>query len=119
SLLGSLLLDSEALDNLPYLPVPAFYRESHRVIYRAILTLAEAGVPADLVTLTRHLAAGGELDRVGGPAYLYGLMDGTPISAHANFYAEIVLEAHRKRELINTARIAMQAAYDGKPVDTI
>lgn len=119
SLLGSLMLDHEALDNLPHVMPEMFYREDHRIIFRAILSLAEAGVPADLVALTRHLATTRQLDRVGGAAFLTGLMEGTPISAYANHYAELVIEAHRAREVIRVAGAIMQGAYDGRPVDEL
>lgn len=119
SLLGSLMLDHEAIDSLPYLPVPAFYKEAHRIVYRAILELSESGTPPDLVLLIKHLTAAGDLQRVGGAAFLSGLMEGTPLSAYASHYAEIVLEEYRKRELINVTRATMQGAYDGTQVDKL
>lgn len=119
SLLGSLMIDHAALDDLPHLPAAAFYAERHRLIFRAILDLANTGTPPDLVALVNQLRATGNLDRVGGPAFLIGLMEDTPIAAYAGHYAEIVLEKHRAREIISVAGQAMQAAFDGTPVDDV
>lgn len=119
SLLGSALIDEAAIDILTTVPTEAFYSERHRHVRRAIVTLAESGQPADLVLITQHLAATGQLDTVGGPAFLMGLAADTPLSAHARHYANLVTEAFQQREIIRVTRTTMQAAYEGQPSSTI
>lgn len=115
SLLGSSMIDDAAVDVLITVPPEAFYSEKHRHVRRAIGHLADAGQPADLVLVTQQLATAGQLEAVGGPAFLMGLAADTPLSAHARHYAALVTEAHRQREIIRIARTAMQSAYEGQP----
>ena len=48
--------------------------------------------PIDLVTLKEELTRAGEIDEVGGPAYLTSLVDGVPRSTNVEHYARIVKE---------------------------
>ena len=50
-------------------------------------------------------------DHVGGPAVVLELFSFVPTAAHAEFYARLVIEAHRLRELIRIATAAIQSAY--------
>src|SRR3990167_4512182 len=87
SVLGSLLLDNRVYADLQDLLVPeSFYKEAHRQIYRAAVDLLSAGRPADLVTVADRLRASGELERVGGPAYLAQLSTETTTSLTAKFH---------------------------------
>lgn len=119
SVLGSVLIDNEMLEVLADMPTEAFYAEKNRVIGREMLALQAAGEPIDLVTLTERLRVNGQLDKVGGLAYLLGLGDAAPVAYRANEYGRIVRENHRARELIALCGQTMQAAYDGQPVDEI
>ena len=83
SVLGGVLLENEALNKaLEILRPEDFYRESHRKIFNALLDLSDKGEPADLVTLTATLKEKGELDAVGGSAYLSTLVDYVPTAAN-------------------------------------
>ena len=44
----------------------AFYRERHRIVYRAIRALNGRGEPVDALTVTEHLTQSGELAEAGG-----------------------------------------------------
>jgi hypothetical protein len=77
-----------------------FYRRDHRLIFRAIQTLAENGKPADAVTLGEWLAANGLAEQVGGLGYLIELAQSTPSSANLPAYADIVREHATLRGLI-------------------
>ena len=58
SVLGGVLLDAQALDRvIEEMSSDDFYRESHRKIFRAMLTLSEKGEPIDLITLADTLKA--------------------------------------------------------------
>src|SRR5215213_11088941 len=43
-----------------------FYRERHRIVYRAIIGLYEQGEPVDALTVSEFLAQHGELAEAGG-----------------------------------------------------
>ena len=71
SVLGAILLDNAAISEaLGVLGAGDFYREAHRRIFAAMLTLSEAGEPIDAVTLTDTLRIGGALEAAGGAAYI-------------------------------------------------
>lgn len=67
SVLGGILLRPDALYDVAAVVQPEiFYREDHRLIYQAILDLAQGGHAVDLVTVTARLKDLGLLGRVGG-----------------------------------------------------
>lgn len=112
SILGAILLHGEALDMVADLIRPEdFFRDAHRRIFAAILALAGAAQPVEFVTLKEALSRKGELDEVGGPAYISALVDGVPRSTNIQHYAAIVKEKSRLRETISTANRLSAAAY--------
>ncbi|MHA0035135.1 replicative DNA helicase [Deinococcus sp. PESE-13] len=113
SVLGSVLLDNDTLAALGDTVTPEmFYREGHRKIFAAMRQLQDHREPVDLVTLSEHLRVSGELDNVGGNAYLIGLSEQVPTAAYAEHYARIVQEKHTLRQLIQASGKAMQLAYE-------
>lgn len=101
SVLGGLMLDNRAWTDLASMLSPEdFYREDHQLIYRGICDLVGANRPCDFVTLSEHLKARGQLDAVGGIAYLNMLAVDTPSAANVMAYAEIVRERAVLRSLI-------------------
>ena len=56
-----------------------------------MVVLSERSQPIDFVTL-KGLARAGELEEVGGPAYITSLADGVPRSTNVEHYARIVGE---------------------------
>jgi replicative DNA helicase len=104
SVLGGILLENEAINRVLEILAPAdFYRESHRKIFRAMMELTDRTEPADLITLSELLKAKGELEAVGGSAYLASLADQVPTAANIAHYARIIREKAILRQLINTA----------------
>lgn len=102
SLLGSLLLDGETFHEIADLVVPEdFYREQHRYIFAAIVRLAAERAPIDIVSVAHQLRAAGQLDTVGGVAYVGGLPREVPTAANVAHYAEIVRRMAIRRTLIH------------------
>lgn len=98
-----------------------FFRDAHRRIFGAMQRVLEKPDAAvDLVVLKDALARKGELDEVGGPAYLSALLDGVPVSMNIEHYAGIVAEMSLYRETIFAANRALAQAYDAdKPASLI
>jgi replicative DNA helicase len=109
--LGAILLDNEAFNRAAeLLDARDFFRDAHRRIFDKMVALTERGQAIDVVTLKDELLRSGELDEVGGPAYIASLVDGVPRSANVESYARIVKEKSTLRSLIHSAnRIAAQA----------
>jgi len=104
SVLGGILLENEAINRVLEIIAPVdFYRESHRKIFRAMLELTDRSEPADLITLSELLKGKGELEAVGGSAYLASLADQVPTAANIAHYARIIREKAILRQLISSA----------------
>ena len=85
--------DDTALDRvLEVMGEADFYRESHRKIFRSMLSLSEKREPIDLITLTDSLREHNELQDIGGATYLAGLVDRVPSAADIVTSARIVRE---------------------------
>ncbi len=114
STLGAMIIDREATAvGLEMLQPEDFYREAHRKIFEAIRELFERNEPIDLITLQEELERRGELDDVGGAAYLATLMGSVPTAAHIQRYATIVSEKALLRNLIAASRDIQRWAYEG------
>jgi replicative DNA helicase len=113
SVLGGILLENDAINLVLELLRPEdFYRESHRKIFRAMIELTDRSEPADLITLSESLKNRGELDAVGGSAYLAALADFVPTAANISYYARIVREKSILRSLISTATEIATRGYE-------
>lgn len=97
-----------------------FYRDAHRRIWRAMIQLDEQSRPIEIVTLRDQLEANGDLEEVGGPAYLASLVDDVPHSMNVKHYAEIVKDKAALRSLIRaTGEIAAMAFDADRPAAEI
>src|SRR6478736_3697037 len=115
SVLGAILLHNDAF-NLAAEVIDAadFFRDAHRRIFDKMVALAERGDAIDLVTLKEELGRSGEIDEVGGPAYIAALVDGVPRSTNVEHYAKIVKEKSDLRNLIFSANKIITSAYEGE-----
>lgn len=119
SVLGGILLENEAINRVLEVLTPEdFYRESHRRIFRAMIEICDRSEPVDLITLSDFLKVKGDLEVVGGSAYLASLASAIPTSANIHFYARIVREKAIRRYLISAAtEIATRGYEDQENVD--
>ena len=105
AVLGAVLLDPNALLMvIEKVREDEFYIEAHRLIYSTCLALHERGQAVDLLTVTNYLREQGQLERVGGAAYLSSMVDALPDVANATHYGEIVHDKSVKRRLIVAAQ---------------
>jgi replicative DNA helicase len=111
AVLGALLLRPSAIQDIGTKLAPEdFYLESHRCIYRAMLSVDEAGEPIDAVLVLKRLR---ELDLVevaGGGAYLAQLGGAVPSAANVEHYAGIVKAAAVQRSVLAYATSVAQRA---------
>ena len=113
SVLGGLMLDNERWDNVAERVVANdFFSRPHRLIFTEMQRLLEMSKPIDLITLSESLEQKGELDSVGGFAYLAELSKNTPSAANIGAYADIVRERAVVREMISVANEIADAGYD-------
>jgi replicative DNA helicase len=115
SVLGAVLISNEAFNHAAELiDTRDFFRDAHRRIFEKMVALSERGTAIDFITLKEELARAGELDEVGGPAYIASLADGVPRSANVEYYARIVKEKSTLRSLIHSATKILVEAYEAE-----
>jgi len=112
AVLGGLLLSNAAWDRIgDVVSESDFYRADHRVLWRVITKLVEENKPADVLTVSEALKNSGEIQDVGGLAYLHQLASGTPSAANIRRYAEIVRERAIMRKLAEVGTLIADSAY--------
>ena len=94
-----------------------FYRDTHRLIYKAALTLYDKGQEVDVVTLSAQLERDGVLERAGGREFIHTLAEFVPAAANAAHYAGIVREQSVLRALIRVGNEIAELGYQ-HPGDT-
>jgi replicative DNA helicase len=110
-----MLLDQDAaLKAAELLDDAMFYRESHRLLYRAMTALSERGDVIDPVTLRDELEKRGDMDRAGGMEYLGALIDVVPTAANIEYHARIVRDKALLRRLIEAGTTIVQEAFDAR-----
>jgi replicative DNA helicase len=115
SVLGAVLLDNRQFERASELLSPeSFYSLRHRRIFHALQQLVESGSALDLVTVKTELERQGQLEEVGGPAYLARLLEGVPRSANVEHYARIVREKGMLRELIRCSQGILDSAFQAR-----
>jgi replicative DNA helicase len=112
AVLGAILLDGSTMnDAVEYLDEHAFFRDAHRRIFEKMKNLFTRGQAIDFITVKEELGRAGELDDVGGPAYVASLVDGLPGGINVTDYARIVKEKATLRALIAAANGMLADAY--------
>ncbi|HQZ39721.1 MAG TPA: replicative DNA helicase [Vicinamibacterales bacterium] len=113
SVLGAILIDNDTFNVAAAVVTPqSFFRDAHRRIFARMVDLSERSQPIDLVTLNEELERAGDLEEVGGPAYIASLLDGVPRSTNVEYYAQIVKEKATLRALIFSANKILSNAYE-------
>lgn len=114
AVLGSILVSPhprEALElAIGKLNASDFLRESHRVIFDAMISLNEQSREIDTLTLTDQL--GDKINSAGGEAYFGELINSSPTSSNLEYYAGIVRTKSMQRHLIEIMNNSITEAYD-------
>jgi replicative DNA helicase len=112
-ILGVVLLDNVAINQAAEnLKPDDFFIGSNRRIYEKMLALYERGQAIDPLTLQEELRRAGQLEQVGGPAYIAALFDGVPRFSNIENYVELVKGKSMLRKLITSSNQIMAMAFD-------
>ncbi len=119
SVLGAMLLDKDAIAKaIDILVVDDFYREAHRIIFDAVVTLYNRAEPVDLIMVTELLRQKNALESVGGASYISSLANMVPTAANAEYYASIVKDKSIYRALVNAGnQISSMGFESGQDVE--
>ncbi len=114
AVLGGVMLDPSVLPTISgRLRAEDFYSERHQLLYQAMLDLREEQVETDLRTLQARLEQRGQLEMIGGLAYLTGLDLDLPDIGRIDTYVEIIKERSVRRRLIQMSGEIIRNCLDG------
>jgi len=121
SILGAVLLDNLSYNQAAeHLKPEDFLLDSHRRIYSRMVDLADSSRSIDLITLAEELGRYGELETIGGAAYITSLLDGVPDRPSIEHYIKIVRDKSLLRGLIHAATAAIaRASEQSDPAEEI
>ena len=101
SVLGSILIDKESLITVSgILSSKDFYREKNKWVFESMLEVYNRGDAIDQVTIANELVNQGNLEELGGSAYLAYLISIVPSSVHVKEYATVIAKTSQLRQLI-------------------
>ncbi|MGM9886545.1 MAG: replicative DNA helicase [Lactococcus sp.] len=121
AVLGAMFLDSDRLVEVKeFISAKDFYKTSHQIIFKTMEKLFDLREAIDVLTIRAALESQGEIENIGGIAYIAELANSTPTSANAVYYAKIVAEKSLLRQLINKMTASVEKAYrQDSPADDI
>lgn len=113
SVIGALLLSVEAVNEVMDRVDPEdFYVPAHQAIFESMRELFDTNQAIDAVTVSEALRRRGELDKVGGIQYLTRLVDIVPSTSNVLYYAGIVEDHAKRRELIRAGSQVTEYAFN-------
>lgn len=120
--LGSALIESTRvieLCSIKALSSDSFYVPAHRQLFEQLMAMYQSARAIDLLMVGEDFKKCGQLDQIGGYAFLEGLIDSTPTSAHAEYYIDIVQQKHLLRRIISQAAEAIDHCYTDEDAEEL
>ena len=113
SVLGSIFIKPEKMIEVAeYLKPDDFYRPAHKILFKAMMSLADRAEAIDIVTIKSSLESTDEFGLVGGINYIAEIVNAVPTSSHAEHYAKIVAKKAQLRSIIGNLYDSIGNAYD-------
>lgn len=113
AVIGSVLIQPDLYDEaVEYLVGDEFSLDAHRRIWNRIKELRESNRPVDMILLCDLLERHGEVEAIGGVAYLSSLIDGVPERPSIKHYVQIVKRKAMLRGLINVSQNSIAEAIE-------
>lgn len=119
SVIGSLLLNNNVFDDLESLKAEAFYNHDHRLMFEAIASMIGSGRQVDLILLAEELERRGDLERVGGLAYIGSIVNGTMSIKNAKSHALMIINQWKLRRLSALIGQLNREIEEQQPVESI
>ena len=114
SVLGALLLHTDAVVDVTFLKPEDFYLPKHQQVFQAILATYNARSATDPIVVGEELSRQGKLEEIGGHEQLMDLMEGVITAAGVVYHAEIVREKAIARRLLETCLDVARRAYENE-----
>lgn len=114
AVLGAVFLNPEAINEASDIVQPDdFYERANRLVFQAMINIADRGAEIDPITLQDELKKNNQLEDIGGIAYVSELTLATPTAVHVTYYAKIVKRQAILRNLVTTSQKIIQNAISG------
>ena len=112
SVIGSMIIDRGAIAKVSEkLNEDDFYRDGHKVLFKAILEMFKEDMAVDLVTLLGYLKSTDKLEKAGGVTYVTEVSSSVPTTANISSYIKIVSEKSTLRKLIKASTKIIEDSY--------
>lgn len=113
SVIGAMIIDKSAISKaLEKLKDEDFYRDGHKVIFKAIREMFSKDMAVDLVTLLEYLKSTDNLDKAGGVTYISEVSSSVITTANLEAYIKIVEDKSTLRKLIKSATQIIEESYN-------
>jgi replicative DNA helicase len=122
AVLGAILLNDENVAVVMEVLIQSdFYTRAHRIIYGAVLVIAEQNKRVDIITLQDELDKQGDLDGIGGIVYLISLQENIAAVGLVQQHARLIKEKAILRDLIGSATKIITNCYaqDDKEIEAV
>ena len=112
-ILGALMADANCVDEAMETLVPDyFYKEDHKLVFKAMVWLYERRSPIDFLSVVEALKKSGELELAGGNYAVTLLSSKASSGANMEFDSRVIMESFFKREIIRICSESLKDAYD-------
>ena len=113
SVIGSMIIDKSAIVQVAErLEENDFYRDGHKIIFRAIFEMFKNDTAVDLLTLLEYLKSNDLLEKAGGVTYITEVSSSVPTTANLSSYIKIVEEKSTLRKLIKASTSIIEDSYN-------
>lgn len=113
SLLGAVIAHAPSYYAIAaFLHSDMFYLLRSRLVWEAIVRCMIRDKTVDMLTICDELTASGDLDHVGGFAYIMQITNDVPTHIHAEVYARLIERAATRRKLLKAAERIKDLALD-------
>lgn len=121
AIIGAVLINQEVFLHVSqFLSADDFFLVRNRWVWESFQRLIETRQPIDLVTLSEMLSNRGQLEEIGGQAYLLSLINRAPNAFHAESYGKIVEQNAIRRRMLDAANEIARLAYQQEQaIDTV
>lgn len=113
SVLAACMLNVEAMEEVAVALRPEnFFRRQHSIIFEAMTELYRRNIPVDQISLKENLHGKGQLEAIGGPAYILELADNTFALTNWRSHVDVVKRTSVLRDLVHAYNSINALAYD-------
>jgi replicative DNA helicase len=121
AVLSAMLFDVECIETAAELITEqSFYRPAHALLFRTMVSMYNAGVEVDQLTLAEELAKQGKLEYIGGEFTLAGLAGDPVAGVNIKAHCTALKECENQRSLSVLAKMIEDAVHSRKsPTDIV